>query len=289
MIPVAKSFPSDRAAQEFLEQQQRQEEERQEEERRRQEEERRRRRRIMERRRQESLRQQYRRAFKRNMKARIRRSGNLYDLDNQCRILSSYQNIRQDLLLAFRMRREALHDIEFTLRGYVKIKIFNTVSDTGSKLVYDVVILRTLPTADFYSLKNLTHVRRVTFQKKVIIPDYSEMLSDSTVEILHFKDEAFIGMSVFSNLSSLRNVYFKKYASISAHAFKNCGELNKVVFDRLTKISMGAFLGCKSPAQIIGDEIEIDYYTYSQLFNSRVSFFYEKLKFLRDQGNRVRI
>lgn len=187
------------------------------------------------------------------------------------------------------MRRQAVHDIGFTIRGDRRLDMDIKIFNTGIKLVYDVVIKKRLATGDFYSLKNLRNVRYVTFQKKVIIPDHSKMLSDSTVEMLHFKDEAFIGMSVFSNLSSLRNVYFKKYASISAHAFKNCGELNKVVFDRPTKISMGAFLGCKSPAQIIGDEIEIDYYTYSQLFNSGVSFFYEKLKFLRYQRNRVRI
>ncbi len=284
MIPVAKSYPCDPAAHEFLDQQQRQEEERRRQERRRQEEERQRRRRRRERRRQESLRQQYRRAFKRNMKASIIRSRNLYDLDNQCRILSSYQNIRQDLNLAFRIRRDALHNIELTLGRDMKIKIYNTVSDTGSKLVYDLVILRRLATGDFYSLVNLRNVRHVTFEKKVYIPDYSEMLSNSAVLSLHFKDEAFIGMSVFSNLSSLLNVYFEKSASIYAHAFSYCSGLEEAIFEKSVKIYMGAFMGCKTSARIIGDEIEIDYSTYSQLWNRGVSFIYSDLIFSRNQG-----
>ena len=225
------------------------------------------------------------------MKASIIRSRNLYDLDNQCRILSSYQNIRQDLNLALKIRRDALHDLEITLRGDIKIKIYKKVSNTGSELVYDLVILRRLATGDFYSLVNLEKVRHVTFKKKVYIRDYSEMLTNSAVLALHFKDEAFIGMSVFSNLSSLRHVYFTKYATIFAHAFKNCGKLNKVKFDTFTKIYIGAFLGCKSPARIIGDEIEIDGSTYTQLSNSGVSFFLNKIIWstLRDQGGGVRI
>ena len=188
------------------------------------------------------------------------------------------------------MKRQAVHNTGFTIQNDdrsidMDIKIFNT----GSKLEYDVVIREKLATA--YNLNNLRNVRYVTFKKKVIIPDDSDMLSNSAVKSLHFEDEAFIGMSVFSNLSLLRYVYFKKYAMISAHAFKNCGQLNKVVFDTI-KIYRGAFLGCKSTAQIIGDVIEIDGDTYRQLKNSGVSFIIKKriiFATLGHQGCGVRI
>ena len=93
------------------------------------------------------------------------------------------------------------------------------------------------------------------------------MLLNSAVLSLRFKDEAFIGMSVFSNLSSLR----------------------MVVFDNSVKIYRGAFFGCESLAQIRGDKIEIDYSTYSQLWRRGVSFFYGNIIFPRDQEGGIRI